>query len=478
MSFPLPDLRPDPGKFCLRPKNLLLTLSAISAKFEYICGELFYYCFTKRMAVTLKAVVLKHNKRSDGTYNVKIRVTLNRRTSYISTEHYIGGRQISPDFSIKDKFILDEVNNDIRRLRLEISRLGAKVNKHTASSLAEYLSGKRSPGTGVGIDFIAFGRQKVEEMERRGRGATASVYTYALNKLEKYLNSSYLEIKDITVKFLRRYEEYLRETGVGSRGIESNLAAIRALFNFARDEYNEEDLEEMRIVHYPFAKYKIPRADIPAQRSLKMEDIVRIYNYRYSPASKYDPRREVSRPELARDVFLLSFFLVGMNSKDLYGVEARSLKGGRITYCRSKTKNRRRDKAEISIKVVPEAEELLRKYADPDGRYLFNFYKRYTDYRTFNANVNKGLKAVGEAVGIEDLEFYAARHSWATIARNDCAVSTDDISLSLNHTSMTRRVTEGYIKKDFGLIDKANDKVLGLFREAAKKAEKTPNTEG
>lgn len=423
------------------------------------------------MAVTLKAVVLKHNKRSDGTYNVKIRVTLNRRTAYISTEHYIGGRQISPEFEIRDTFILDEINNDLRRLRIEISRLGAKVNKYTASSLAEYLSAKRTPGTAVGIDFIAFGRRKVAEMERKGRGATADGYKYALNKLEKYLNASTLEIKDITVKFLRRYEEYLRETGVGSRGIENNFASIRALFNFAREEYNDEDLEDIKIAHYPFTKFKIPKADIPEQRSLKLEELLLIYKYKYSPGSKYDPRREISRPELARDVFLLSFFLVGINSKDLYSIEARTLKDGRLTYCRSKTKDRRRDKAEISIEVTPEAEELLRKYADPDGRFLLNFYKRYSNYRTFNSNVNKGLKVVGEATGIEDLEFYAARHTWATIARNDCGVSTDDISLSLNHTSTTKRVTEGYITKDFGLIDKANDKVITLFRKAAKKAE-------
>ena len=430
------------------------------------------------MAITLKAVVLKHNKRSDGTYNVKIRVTLNRRTAYISTEHYIGGRQITADFEIKDTFILDEVNNDIRRLRLEISRLGAKVNKYTASSLAEYLSLKRTPGTNVGIDFIAFGRQKVADLERKGRGATAEGYTYALNKLEKYLNASTLEIKDITVKFLKKYEEHLRDSGVGSRGIESNLASIRALFNFAREEYNDEDLEDIKIAHYPFAKFKIPKADIPEQRSLKLEEVLLIYNYRYSPTSKYDPRREVSRPELARDVFLLSFFLVGINSKDLFSIEAKSLKDGRLTYCRSKTKDRRRDKAEISIKVTPEAEELLRKYADPEGRYLLNFYKRYSNYKTFNSNVNKGLKTVGEATGIEDLEFYAARHSWATIARNDCGVSTDDISLSLNHTSTTRRVTEGYITKDFGLIDKANEKVIELFRKAAKKAENPEDLDG
>ena len=422
------------------------------------------------MAITLKPVVLKHNLREDDTYNVKIRVTLNRRSSYIGTEHYVHKRKVGEKGEIKDQFILDEVNNDIRRLRTEVSKLGAKVNKFTASSLAEYLSGKRNPGTDQGIDFIAYSRRKIADMKRRGQGPTASSYEYSINKLRKYLKADSLEIKDITVKFLRRYEQYLRDEGVGSRGIESNLAAIRALFNFAKDEYNDEDLEDIRISHYPFAKYKIPKADIPEQRALKIEEIVKIAGFQYQPKSKYDPRREISRPELARDVFLLSFFLVGINSKDLYELTPANVKDGYLTYNRSKTRRRRRDKAEIKIKIFPEAEDLLSRYADPTGKALLLFHNRYSNYRTFNSNINKGLKTVGEAVGIEDLEYYAARHSWATIGRNDCGVSTDDISLALNHTDYQKKVTEGYITKDFALIDKANEKVIEEYREIAQKA--------
>lgn len=423
------------------------------------------------MAITLKPVVLKHNLRDDDTYNVKIRVTLNRRSSYIGTEHYVTKRKIGDKGEIKDQFILDEVNNDIRRLRTEVSKLGAKVNKFTASSLAEFLAGKRNPGTDTGIDFIAYSRRKIADMKRRGQGPTGSSYEYSINKLVKYLKAETLEIKDITVKFLRRYEQYLRDEGLGSRGIESNLAAIRALFNFAKDEYNDEDLEDIRISHYPFAKYKIPKADIPEQRALKIEEIVKIAGYQYKPASKYDPLKGTSRPELARDVFLLSFFLVGINTKDLYELTAANVKDGYLTYNRSKTRRRRRDKAETRIKILPEAEELLSKYADPTGKALLSFHVRYSNYRTFNSNVNKGLKDVGDAVGIEDLEYYAARHSWATIGRNDCGVSTDDISLGLNHTDFQRKVTEGYITKDYSLIDKANEKIVELYRETAKIAQ-------
>ena len=104
---------------------------------------MFYESFTD-MATTLKEVILRHQKRSDKTWNVKIRVTHERQSAYISTEHYLIAKQISSDFKrIKDEFIADEVRKDIARLRIEISKLGGNVSKYTAKSLAEYLSRKR-----------------------------------------------------------------------------------------------------------------------------------------------------------------------------------------------------------------------------------------------------------------------------------------------------------------------------------------------
>ena len=53
---------------------------------------------------------------------------------------------------------------------------------------------------------------------------------------------------------------------------------------------------------------------------------------------------------------------------------------------------------------------------------------------------------------IDYIQFYSARHSFATIARNDCNVSKDDIGLCLNHSS-GGSITDVYIKKDFTRID-------------------------
>lgn len=170
----------------------------------------------------------------------------------------------------------------------------------------------------------------------------------------------------------------------------------------------------------------------------------------------------VNRFNFAKDVFLLSFMLVGMNAVDLY--TATDCKGGRITYQRAKTRNRRADNAEISIKLEPEVMALFEKYRDPSGQRVFKFYKLYSSMDTFCAALNKGLKKLGDIIGVDDLEFYAARHSWATIANNDAGVDKYTVHEALNHVDETMRVTDIYIRKNWERIDKANRAVLDLLQ--------------
>lgn len=430
------------------------------------------------MATTLKEVIFKHQKRADSTWNVKIRVTHERQSAYISTEHYLVAKQISSDFKkIKDDFIADEVRKEIARLRLEISRLGAGVARYTAKSLAEYLDRKRKNVGESGLLVFPFIDKTIEDLKSVKRTSVASGYKALENNLREYVQRDNLEFKEITLNFLRKFEDFLvKKIGSGSRGVESNLGYLRTIFNLARKEYNDDDLDDIKIPHNPFERYSIPKSREPEKRSIELDLISRIRDYEYTEQSKYEHKKTVSRPELARDVFMLSFYLCGMNSKDIFLLRADQISEDRIIYNRSKTENRRSDKALISIKLELEALELFVKYKDPDGIRAFNFYHRYTDERTFNANLNKGLKYIAKEIASDiaeetgrdpqpfKLDFYSARHSWASIARNICGVSKDDVALALNHVDMVRIVTDKYIAKDFTRIDKANELVLNSLR--------------
>ena len=101
---------------------------------------------------------------------------------------------------------------------------------------------------------------------------------------------------------------------------------------------------------------------------------------------------------------------------------------------------------------------IVEKYRDDER--IFEFHKRYYGMKSFNKAVNIGLKEVGKEIGVDNLQFYAARHSLATIAVNDVGISKYIVNDMLNHTDPTLKVTELYIKKDFKAINEANVKVL------------------
>lgn len=174
-----------------------------------------------------------------------------------------------------------------------------------------------------------------------------------------------------------------------------------------------------------------------------------------------------SRITTARDLFLLSFGLIGMNNVDLYN--AVDYDGERITYKRTKTRYRRADEALISIKVEPCVRPLVEKYLDPTGERVFNFHSRYASYQTMCTNINRGLKLIGamDSVKVDDLEFYAARHTWATLARNKAKVEKATIHEALNHVDEQMRVTDIYLAKDYSQQDEANRRVLELVNFTA-----------
>ena len=147
-----------------------------------------------------------------------------------------------------------------------------------------------------------------------------------------------------------------------------------------------------------------------------------------------------------------------MNSVDIYN--ATEIINDRIIYNRTKTTDRRIDDARMEVDVPKQALPIIEKYRDKAGRYLFNFHKVYSDHKAFNKAINKGLKQIGAEFGIDDLEFYAARHSWATIAINKCKIDKYTVHAALNHVDPSMRVTDIYIERDFVNENEANKKVL------------------
>ena len=94
--------------------------------------------------------------------------------------------------------------------------------------------------------------------------------------------------------------------------------------------------------------------------------------------------------------------------------------------------------------------------------FIESFHKKALILGTGGASkaINYGLKEIGGLLGVDDLEYYAARHSWATIALNKVGIDKYTVHAALNHVDESMRVTDIYIERDFVNENKANAKVI------------------
>ena len=175
-----------------------------------------------------------------------------------------------------------------------------------------------------------------------------------------------------------------------------HIRNIRAVFNYAIDE-------EITTL-YPFRKFKIKKEET-RKRSLTIEQIRVLKAY---PCEEFEERY--------RDLFMLSFYLIGINIGDMLLLKEENIVNGRIEYHRRKTGKL------YSVKIEPEAQGIIDRYK---GRqYLLNVLDEYSNYKDFISRINKALKNIGpfERKGLggkkvrqplfPDLSTYWARHKW------------------------------------------------------------------
>jgi len=126
-----------------------------------------------------------------------------------------------------------------------------------------------------------------------------------------------------------------------------------------------------------------------------------------------------------------------------------------LEYERSKTKEKRKDRAFISLKVPKAAIPLIEKYKN-------RLRLEYCEIGNLNKTLNKGLKTIGESIGVPDLSFYWGRHTFGNLARNKCRKSKDDVALALNHVDHGRRTTDIYLEKDWTIVDEVQEAVIAF----------------
>lgn len=416
------------------------------------------------MGTTFKAVVYKHHKKEDGTYNVKIRITHNRQKRHIPTNIFVTKDDLTRGFKIKSQNILDNTKTIVEGYQQIASTISIQdVKNMSVDDVVRYINEYKPANTIFKLDFIGFGEGIAKELKDAGNIGNSLIYSTCIRSFKQFIQCDKIDISEITVQFLRDYCKWLQtkparknrpDKATGRRAPSLYLSIIRAIHNKAKKIYNDEDTGVINIPLSPFKRLEIPPVPVSRKRALKVEQLTALMQLPYEEV-KY---RNINRWNLAKDMFLLSFGLIGMNEADLYNCT--SFRNGVISYNRMKTKNRRKDGALMVVEVPAEVMPLVEKYRDKTGKRVFNFYQCYASKDVFTTAINQGLKKFQKLIGETDLEFYAARHTWATLARNKVKIEKSLIHEALNHVDEKMKITDVYIEKDWAQINEANRKVL------------------
>lgn len=287
--------------------------------------------------------------------------------------------------------------------------------------------------------FVKFSQKKTKK-------GTKTLYEQTMKKILAYdPEVSKRGFSDINKPWLEGFDAFLATTS-GSAVRNRHFRNIRAVFNDAIDE----DLTTA----YPFRKFRMPKIEETRKRALTVEELKAVRDCECDPWM-----------EEYRDMFMLMFYLIGINAADLFNAKPTDLVHGRLEYRRAKTSKL------YSIKVEPEAKKIIEKYRGKN--YLLSPMDRYADHRDYLGRMNKALHKLGmhhkngcryEGTPLfPRLSTYYSRHSWATLAAR-LDVPIDTISRALGH-SIGSDVTNIYIDFDNRKIDQANRKVLDAIKE-------------
>lgn len=398
---------------------------------------------------TLKAVV--RTARADGFYPVYIRVTHQRATSFIKTDKMVTKKELTKSNEIKDPYVLQYCTQKILEYTERLNR--KNIEHWTVKEVAEYLTSGNDD-----ICFSDYARQFIAKMIDNGQERNARNYTLALQHLERFTGTTQIMFSHLTSVLMNRWIKSLEQT---HRAKEMYPICMRQVFKSAILDYNDYDNGIIRIKTNPWVKVEIPSADRTEKLAITPEACRKFFSFPL-PESKM----KYPLTEFGRDVAMLVLCLAGINTVDLFQLRKQDYKDGIIRYQRAKTKKFRADGAYMEMRVPAIVQPIFEKYRNTqDDEHLFNFYQRMTTSDSFCANANSGIKQICKALGMSQEEWYSVytfRHTWGTVAQNDCGASIDEVAFGMNH-SAGHKVTRGYIKIDYSPAWELNEKVIDFI---------------
>ncbi|MCM4153669.1 recombinase [Arenibacter sp. N53] len=355
-------------------------------------------------------VTLRKKANKQGLFPLAVRITKNRKTTYLYIGHYIaikywdeGNREVRkshPNYIRLNNLLikkLAEANQTLIDLQTHQNDISSKqIKEEIATPLTK-------------ISFKEIADNYLDNLEKTNKLQRLSSDKARVGHFIRFVDNDDLSFREIDEALLRRFSLYLKTTRkVSQRSVINNLIVIRTLYNKAI----RLGIVDRKL--YPFGADKI-RIKFPESEKvgLTIEEIQSI-------EALEDLTEQQSH---ARNVWLFSFYLAGMRVGDVLMIKWSDIYDGRLHYRMGKNEKL------LSFKLPEKITSLLRRY-DEDRRSSEDFVfpemnnadlknpkDVFNKVKTANKKFNKYLVQIAEKAKInKKLTMHIARHSFGNIS--------------------------------------------------------------
>jgi integrase len=399
-----------------------------------------------------KLALVLDTRSGNGTFPLKVRISTKKTKSYIGL-----GIKLTPEqWNEEEGKVVDHKDEKTLNLFIENKIALAKsvlvkldlqgvTDNYSANELRDIIenNGVIKEETTQG-NFLVYYLARMEKMDKRKTRLSNDTTIKKMMQYDPLLADKTFE--DIDVQYIEELDAFWENQGLAVNSRAVYFRNIRAVFNRAIDDELTKN--------YPFRKFSIKKTPTK-KRNLSLEELRLLKDYPIQNEFQ----------EKYRDLFMLMFYMRGINAVDIFALKKSNIRAGRINYIRSKT-----GKA-YSVKIEPEMQVILNRYKGVD--YLLDVCDGATNrqeyevkYEGFLQRMDRGLKKIGpyERKGLggkktikpilPGLSQYWCRHTTATLM-SDMGVSNDFIACSLGHEN-GNKTTNIYIEYNQKEVDKAN----------------------
>lgn len=394
--------------------------------------------------------------KENGKFPVKLRVftTQPRRQKLYPTKFEFEQKEfVTITESTKPRSEQKEIRRQLQAAEIKAHEVAEKLNPFTFEQFERQLF--RKIGDALNISYLY--AEVIKELNKRNQIGTASSYELAEKSIKDFVETELkrkykkLTLFDITVDWLKDFEQYMTETkGRSFTTVGIYLRTLRAIYNSAIDR---QDFEKKL---YPFGKRKY---QIPATRNVKkaltQEQLNKLFHS--------DPKT----PEQlkAKEFWFFSYACNGMNMKDIANLKYKDIKRDKLTFVRAKTKLTTRSNSKaITVHLGEFAKDVIDKYGNENKspeNFVFDILtndltplQEKSKVQNFTRLVNQHMKKLCEANELpEKISTYWARHSFATSAvRNGAPLEYIQESLGHSDLKTTQIYFAGFgddVRKEF-----------------------------